>query len=63
MRSKGHAGLLSRSKCLWKRIYPSSIYAWRNVCKAYVDFYEDDSSVSEKLFWVQSDKQKDFVGL
>lgn len=56
-------GLLSRSKCLWKGIYPSSIYAWRNVSKAYVDFYEDDSSESEKLFWVQSDKQKDFVGL
>lgn len=46
-----------------ENIYPSSIYAWRSVSKAYVDFYEDDSSVSEKLLWVQSDKQKDFVGL
>lgn len=46
-----------------ENIYPSSIYAWRSVSKTYVDFYEDDSSVSEKLFWVQSDKQKDFVGL
>lgn len=58
MRSKGQAYYQGQNVC--GREY---IQAWRNVSKAYVDFYEDDSSVSEKLLWVQSDKQKDFVGL
>lgn len=60
MRSKGQAYYQGQNVC---GIYPSSIYAWRSVSKTYVDFYEDDSSVSEKLFWVQSDKLQDFEGL